>query len=336
MRVIVIALALLVGTTCLAKAAPKKAPRQQVRRAPVVKVAPAPANTDPLRPATLVKKVPDSVCCDPFVGAVSVDADDGSTLFSCRPDRKGYPASVTKLMTLLVVMDEIKAGRLMFSERLVASNLAVRQQPSICGIRQGQSMTVSDLCASLMVKSANDAAVVLAERVGGAYLPAAANQTSEAKVARFVQLMNARAQSLGMESTLFTSPNGLPPTRFEKRAHDTSTAGDLVKLGREVVRYPEILRYTSMATCTITGGDGKQLTFENHNPFVSGGRYVKRMPECDGLKTGYTNAAGSSIMLTAAKSGRRVVVVVLGSASAETRDLEAKRLLSDALGAVAW
>jgi D-alanyl-D-alanine carboxypeptidase (penicillin-binding protein 5/6) len=181
---------------------------------------------------------------------------------------------------------------------------------------------------------------VLAEHAAKAR--AGGHESPEAKaedlVAAFVARMNRRAQELGMASTRYASPNGLPPPRGAKRGFDVSTAQDLAKLGRPPVAMPEALTYTSRASHTVTGGGGQPSSFQNHNYFVPRNRDPQHlatpMPECDGLKTGYTAASGSSIVLTAARNGRRVVVVVLGSAGRHEREAAAGRLLRDALDAV--
>lgn len=271
------------------------------------------------RPVRTAAKVPGGVSRDPYIGAISVDADTGRVFQSDRADQAGYPASITKLMTMLLVLEDVKAGKYALTDHATASALATRQEPSSVGIKAGQSMTIDDLLYSIMIKSANDAAVVLAEKSAGS-------------VDAFVARMNEKAAALGMASTKFVSPNGLPPPRGSKRGFDITTAADLVKLAREIVRHPAALKYTREATHTVTDGAGKPLMFTNHNLFLV--HRKMKIAGCDGLKTGYTAAAGSSIVLTAARHGRRVIVVVLGSSHRESRDDEAARLMADAWGAL--
>ena len=201
-------------------------------------------------------------------------------------------------------------------------------------------MTIEDLLYSIMLKSANDGAIVLAEhsakaRAGGVETP---EETAQDRVAAFVARMNRRAQELGMNDTRYASPNGLPPPRGSKRGFDVSTARDLSVLGRLLATMPEVFRYTSRASYTVTGGGGQPVSFQNHNYFVSRNldpqHLARAVPECDGFKTGYTAASGSSIVLTASRNGRRVVVVVLGSAGRHEREAAAGRILRDALDAV--
>lgn len=254
---------------------------------------------------------------DPYIGAVAIDAASGAVLFSDSPDRPGYPASTTKMMTFLLVLEDIEAKRYTLRDVATASQRAASQIPSSAGLRAGQSMTVDDLLFALMVKSANDAAVVLAEKSAGS-------------VEAFVERMNERAGRLGMANTRFASPNGLSPASGRPADFDISTAADLAKLARAVLARPEAVRYTSRASCTVTDGAGKPLTLRSHNPFLTNRKY--KLDGVDGLKTGYTDKGGSSIALSAARSGRRVVVVILGSSSAKARNEAARRLLVDALG----
>lgn len=280
----------------------------------------------------------------PYRGAIAVDADSGRVLFADHERTTAYPASVTKLMTFLLVLEDIQAGRYTVQDYAFGSKLAASMEPSKVDIRPGQKMTIHDLLLSIMVKSANDAAEVLAEhaafiRSGGAR-NTPPNPTVKPEDLRnaFIARMNRRAQELGMTSTRYASPNGLPPPRGSKRGFDVSTASDLVKLARALVRMPMALSYTSRAGCKVTDGSGKPLPLQNHNYFVPKNYDPKRLctpvEGCDGLKTGYTAASGSSIILTARRRGRRVIVVVLGSAGRHEREAAAGRLLRDALDAV--
>ena len=201
---------------------------------------------------------------------------------------------------------------------------------------------MEDLLYALMVKSANDGAVALAAHAawihGGGKGPVPAAAPVEDLVRAFVARMNRRAKALGMVSTRYESPNGLPPDLKEARGFDTSTARDLAKLCRALVKTDGALRFTSAAARTVTAGNGKKLALATHTYFLPGSRdtkgYARPVPGCDGLKTGYTRASGSSIALTAARNGRRVVVVILGSAGRHEREAAANRIFRDALDAV--
>ncbi len=274
---------------------------------------------------------------EPYQGAIVVDAKDGKILFADRIKEKGYPASVTKLMTLLLVLEDVKEGKYSLEDKATASYFAASQEPSAIGIRAGQSMTVDDLLHSIMVKSANDGAVVLAEhsawrRRGGTGAPSKEIFNSGELFEAFIARMNRKAQELGMTNTRYVSPNGLPPPRGSKRGFDCSTAEDLSKLAMELVKNPQVIKYTRQAKCNVTDGFGKEITFYNHNNILWKKPY--KVDEADGLKTGYNNAGGSSIIVTGERNGHRVIVVVLGSNQRNVRDEVTANLLRDALGAV--
>lgn len=278
----------------------------------------------------------------PYVGAISVDADTGAVMSEDRADAKAFPASVTKLMTAFIVLDDIADGKLSLTNKVTASPERNRtdrhfRQPSCTGLRAGESMTVDEMLKALMVNSANDAAIFLAEKCSGS-------------VDAFVKRMNAKALRLGMKNTKYFNPNGLPPPPWSKeRYFNSSTCRDLAKMSVALLRqHPEILQYTSMKTWDVTAMgrpflDGKshqQIRWVNHNNVMVKDRLKVMNPDgteaVDGLKTGFINAGGSSIVITGRRKGRRAIAVVLGSASAKDRDDTAARLISDALTALAW
>ena len=290
----------------------------------------------------------------PYVGAISVDAATGRVLFESNADAEAYPASVTKLMTLLLVMEDVKAGKYGYDDKVEATADAYRSEPSWVGIKAGEKMSVRDLCAALMVESANDAAIVLGVHSAGSF---------DAFIAR----MNARAAELGMRNTRYYNPNGLPPNaakRYPWKSFNVSTARDQMILARALVTKPEVLKLTSIKTCDlIKTADGYRVSvtrranepntptapetgelivkqLRNHNNVMRMDKLKILNPDgteaVDGLKTGYIDAGGSSIVLTAKRKGKRAIVVVLGSSSAGVRDENAQRLMNDALGSLAW
>ena len=290
----------------------------------------------------------------PYVGAVCADAATGRVLFTDGADAEAYPASVTKLMTLFLVLEDVRAGKYSLDSKAIATPDVNRCEASWIGIRVGESMSVHDLCLALMVESANDAAIVLAVNSAGSF---------DAFVAR----MNARAAELGMSRTRYYNPNGLPPNaakRYPWKSFNVSTAGDQLKLALALLKMPETLEFTSVKTCDLVKtqggyrigvtrrvneaprktdllpGESVVKSLCNHNNvmvkdkqkiFNTDGREA-----VDGLKTGYIDAGGSSVVITGTRSGKRAVAVVLGSSSSKERDAHASRLLSDALGALAW
>ncbi|MGN0833554.1 MAG: D-alanyl-D-alanine carboxypeptidase family protein [Kiritimatiellia bacterium] len=288
----------------------------------------------------------------PYVGAISANAETGEVLFEDRADVEAYPASVTKLMTLLLVADDVRAGKYSFDDFVVATADAYKSEPSWVGIKVGEKMSVRDLCIALMVESANDAAIVLGVHASGSF-PA------------FVARMNARAAELGMKRTRYYNPNGLPPkSKYPWKSFNVTTARDQLLLARALLARPEILAFTSVKTAdlirTATGyrvfvtrrvntppattvlKAGEQLVkqMRNHNNVMRTDKLKILNPDgkeaVDGLKTGYIDAGGSSVVLTGSRDGKRAVVVVLGSATSGERDEQARHLLYDALGSLGW
>lgn len=268
----------------------------------------------------------------PYVGAIAVDAQTGRVLFERNADVVARPASVTKLMTLLLVLEDMHAMKYDPTTRVTASVRCSQEKPSVVGLRPGQSMTVDDLLLSIMVKSANDAAVALAEHSTARN---AGREIQPGDLQAFVVRMNNRAKQLGMAHTHYETPNGYPPKPGSKRPFDTSTARDLVKLARKLVTMPEVFRFTKTKICTVTDGAGKPLKFVNHNNILVKDKKKilneKGESEVDGLKTGYIDAGGSSIILTGSRNGKRAIVIVLGSQSSKLRDEHARQLMVDAL-----
>ena len=245
----------------------------------------------------------------PYIGAIILDADSGKALFEDKADAPGYPASTLKLMTLLVIQDKIDAGAVKLTDMVSVSARAAKTGGSQVYLDPKETFSVEDMLYALMIQSANDVAIALAEHVAG---------SAEA----FVELMNARAAKLGMDNTRFASVHGLPPGPGQKQ--DVSTARDLGTLCRELCKHPAIFAYTS-ASYRQLRADTKPFDMRTHNPFLKEG-----VAGCDGFKTGYTATAGWSIAVTCKRNDRRVIVVVLGSDERKTRDAKAKELLNKA------
>ena len=275
----------------------------------------------------------------PYRSALAVDAATGKVLYQDNADVKAHPASCTKMMTLLLVLEDLRAGRYALSDTVKASAYAATFRGSSLGIKAGEAITVEDLLYALMIRSANDGAVVLAEHSGGRLGEASLPEGESKQLVRaFVDRMNRRAQELGMTNTRYVSPNGMTPYRNQAYpGFDTSTATDLSKLARHLVTMPEVFKYTSCPERAIAMGDRKDVSLVAHNYFLPGTtdpqKYATPVPGCDGLKTGFTGAAGASIVLTAQRDGRRVVAVVLGCANRLTRETAAACILRTALDA---
>ena len=283
-------------------------------------------------------KVKSDVRRDPYQGAISVDAASGKVLFEDRADMKCCPASVTKLMTALLVLEDLHAMKYAATDEVTASVRCTREKPSVCGLKPGMKITVDELLYAMLVPSANDASVLLAEN---SVARNAGREIQPGDVQAFVQRMNSKAKELGMDHTSFVTPNGFPPDYGSGKPYDTSTARDLVKLARAIIKYPEINRWTSVKTYTmktLTTNEGTPLKVLNHNRIIRMNKYQilneKGESEVDGLKTGYAEYPGSSVVLTGKRNGHRAIVVVVGSETTILRDTNARRLMLEALDKV--
>lgn len=251
---------------------------------------------------------------DPYLGAIAIDASTGRVLFEDQADAKGYPASVLKLMDLLLILEKIEQKQLSFQDQVTVSSKAAKTGGSQVWLAEKEVFPIDELLYALMVQSANDSAVALAEKAAG---------TTEA----FVELMNQRARQLGMSNTLFQSVHGLPPGAGQ--LPDVTTARDFAILSRELLKHGDTLRYTSTRERPFRPNAGeKTVTMRTHNHLMA------QIEGCDGLKTGYFTQAGFSISATGTRAGRRVIVVVLGSSDRKVRDAKAADLLTRSLTAL--
>ncbi len=247
---------------------------------------------------------------DPYGGAIVVDAATGKVLFEDHADAKGYPASVTKLMVLLVILDAVDAHRLKLDEPVTVTAESSKIGGSQVYLKENEVMAVDELLYALIVQSANDAATALAIHFAG---------SKDA----FVVLMNKRAQEIGLKDTVFHSVHGLPPGKGQ--LPDVSTARDIAKLCRELLKNPKALKYTSTKERPLRADSKNPFVMRSHNPLL------RSMKGCDGLKTGYFRAGGFSIAATATNNKQRAIAVVLGSTDRKVRDAKAKKILSEGL-----
>jgi D-alanyl-D-alanine carboxypeptidase len=236
---------------------------------------------------------------EPKYAAIVIDANSGEMLYDKRADSPRYPASVTKIMTLYLTFEALSEGRLKLTDRVPITSHAAAQAPTKLGLPVGDSVSVDEAIRAMTVKSANDIAVAMAERLGG----------SES---RFAALMTLRGQELGMRNSRFVNASGLPDSR------QISTARDLAILSRATMRdFPQYYSYFS-----IKG-------FEFRGRYVAGhNRLLTNMQGFDGLKTGYTNASGYNLAGSAVRDGRRLIAVVLGGSSTAWRDNNMEDLLT--------
>jgi len=251
---------------------------------------------------------------NPYLGAIVVDAASGKVIFEDHADAKGYPASVLKLMDLCIILEKIEQKQLSLQDQVPVSANSAKTGGSQVWLAEKETFTVDEMLYALMVQSANDAAVALAEKVAG---------TTDA----FIELMNHKAKELGMNNTVFHSVHGLPPGRGQE--HDVTTARDLSVLCRELlVKHADTLRYTSTRERPFRPNAGpKTVTMRTHNHLLG------HVEGCDGLKTGYIAQAGFSIAVTASRHNQRVVVIVLDSVDLKTRDAKAAELVAKGFAA---
>ncbi len=223
--------------------------------------------------------------------AITVDARTGSVLFSDDPDGRRHPASLTKMMTLYILFQELKAGRVKMSTPLRVSTRASRMSPSKLGLKAGTTITVEQAIKALIVKSANDVAATVGENLGS---------TESAFALRMTRV----ARSLGMTRTVYMNASGLP------NASQVTTARDQATLSLRIMRdFPQYYPYFRLQGFTYKG-----RTIRSHN------RLVGRFPGADGLKTGYVNASGYNLATSAKRGDKRLVGVVLGGKSAGRRN----------------
>jgi len=233
--------------------------------------------------------------------ALVVDAATGRDLISEDADEVRHPASLAKLMTLYLVFEALQNGQLRLQQSLPVSREAANQAPSKLDLRAGSTITVEDAIYGVITKSANDAAVVLAEAIGR-------------DERDFADLMTDRARSLGMRQTYFRNASGLPDPA------QTTTARDMVRLGMALLRdHPKYYPYFSARTFTFRG-----QVFTTHN------RLLDSLAGTDGMKTGFIQASGFNVVTSVERSGRRLVGVMFGGDSALARDRHVESLFDEA------
>jgi D-alanyl-D-alanine carboxypeptidase len=234
----------------------------------------------------------------PPYAAIVVDANSGNVLHAASADELRHPASLTKIMTLYLLFERLEAGKLKLDSQLPVSEHASIQAPTKLGLHPGHTIAVEDAIKALVTKSANDAAVVVGEALGG----------SESE---FAEMMTKKAHALGMSRTVYRNASGLP------NDEQVTTARDQALLGRAIQeRFPRQYRYFSTASFTYHGD-----TMRNHNQLLG------RVEGVDGIKTGYTQASGFNLVTSVHRNNRHIVAVVLGGASAGARDARMQSLI---------
>ena len=283
----IVALALIAGMAGSAWAAPRHHRHAASPGRATVRMPASP--TDPDKDAALV-----------------VDGATGKVLYARNETAERHPASLTKMMTLYLLFDALKAGKVTMETQLPVSYHASIQKPTKLGLRPGQTIAVDMAIRSLVIRSANDAAVVIAEALGGTE-------------SHFAEMMTARARQLGMRETNYHNASGLPdPLQI-------STASDLAILGRHLAYdYPQYFAYFS-----LPGFNYKGAFIPTHDNLI--GRY----DGADGIKTGYTGASGFNLVSSVSRGTTHLIAVVMGGRTAVRRDLEMVRLLDQTFAQIA-
>ncbi len=235
--------------------------------------------------------------------AILIDYASGKVLYEKNADAKLPMASMTKIMSMLLIMENIDNGNLNYNDKVVISKNASGMGGSQVFLQEGEEYKLEDLLKCIAVSSANDAVVAMAEKISGS-------------VEAFVELMNKKAKDLGLENTNFANPHGLD------NENHYSTARDMAKMGQELLKYQDILRFTSIYEDYLTKPDGSQVWLVNTN------RLVRFYDGVDGLKTGYTTDAGYCLTATAKKNDLRLISVVMKASSGDSRSKDTATLLT--------
>ncbi|UPJ45296.1 D-alanyl-D-alanine carboxypeptidase [Bradyrhizobium sp. 40] len=238
----------------------------------------------------------------PKFASIIVDGNSGSVLQATSPDGIRHPASLTKIMTLYLLFERLESGKLKLDTEMPVSQHAADQDPTKLNLRAGQTIRVEDAIKGLVTRSANDAAVVIAEAIGG-------------DEDDFAQMMTRKARSLGMSRTVYRNANGLP------NDEQVTTARDQATLGRAIQeRFPRYYRYFATSTFNWRG-----QSIRNHNHLLGNVEGV------DGIKTGYTRASGFNLVTSMRRGNRHLIGVVLGGRSGGSRDAIMRNLLAENL-----
>ena len=239
---------------------------------------------------------------DPRYAGIVVDVSTGRILYAEDANSRRHPASLTKMMTLYLLFEEMRAGRLSLDTPLSVSTHAARMPASRLGLKPGETIKVRDAIMAICVRSANDVAVVVGEAIAG-------SETA------FAQRMNAKARVLGLSSTFFRNANGLPDDR------QVTSARDMAVLARALqVDFPD--RYSYFGTRSFTW-KGRKLESTN--------QLLGAIPGVDGMKTGYIRASGYNLVASAKRGGKRIIVVVMGEKTGSARNGHVAALIDEYL-----
>lgn len=234
--------------------------------------------------------------------AILIEASTGEVIFEKDSDKQMKPASMTKMMSMLLIMEAIDDGIIKWDEKVTVSENASKMGGSQILLETGEKMTVRDLFKGISIASGNDAVVAMAEKIGGS-------------VDVFVNMMNEKAKTLGLKNTKFKNPHGLDTEQHFSSARDMSI------IARELVKHKEVLKFTSIYEDYLRENTDRKIWLVNTN------KLVRFYDGVDGLKTGYTENAGYCLTATAMKNGMRIIAVVMGEPDSKLRNKEVSEML---------
>src|SRR5271165_3277436 len=252
--------------------------------------------------AHVAHRAPGGVPSSPAFSAVVVDANSGRTLYAVEENGLRHPASITKVMTLYLLFEQLDMGAMTLQTRIPISEHAAAQEPSKLGLEPGETISVEDAIKAVVTRSANDIAVAIAEAIGH-------------DESTFADMMTRKAHALGMSDTTYRNASGLP------NDEQITTARDLTILARSLEdRFPRYFKYFSTEEFQYDGE-----TIGNHNHLLG------RVDGVDGIKTGYTRASGFNLLTSVHRDGRSLIAVVMGGRTAAARDRVMENLIADHL-----
>ncbi|SDY59801.1 D-alanyl-D-alanine carboxypeptidase (penicillin-binding protein 5/6) [Evansella caseinilytica] len=239
---------------------------------------------------------------DQAKSAILIERDTGTVLYEKNSDEQLPPASMTKVMTMLLIMEALDSGKVKWDEKVRTSERAASMGGSQIFLEPGEEMTVEEMLKGIAIASANDASVAMAEHLAG----------SEEQ---FINMMNEKAKALGLENTHFVNSNGLPGENHY------SSAADLAIMAKELLKYEEITKFTSLYEDYLRENTDDKFWLVNTN------KLVKFYPGVDGLKTGYTSEAKYCLTASANKNGMRIIAVVMGAPTPKDRNRQITEML---------
>jgi serine-type D-Ala-D-Ala carboxypeptidase (penicillin-binding protein 5/6) len=258
--------------------------------------------TSMITPAVYAEETSGINLADDARSAILIERDTGTVLYDKNSTEKLPPASMTKIMTMLLIMEAIESGKIKENEKVRTSEYAASMGGSQVFLEPGEEMTAEEMLRAIAIGSANDASVAMAERIAG---------SEEA----FVEMMNNKVKDLGLKNTLFQNTTGLPADNHYSTAHDMAI------IAKELLKYEQITKFTGTYESYLRENTDKKFWLVNTN------KLVRFYPGVDGLKTGYTSEAKYCLTATAEKNNMRVIAVVFGAPTSKARNAQVTKML---------